>query len=49
MRPTKLTGAGTVRKLIHSMNATLDGDIAARGDDIGWGVPSTERCRAFRR
>jgi hypothetical protein len=29
-----------VRKLIYSMNATLDGYIAARGDDIGWSVPS---------
>jgi hypothetical protein len=25
-----------VRKLIYSMNATLDGNIAARDDDIGW-------------
>src|SRR3954451_14597394 len=32
----------TVSKLIYSMNVTLDGYIAARGDDIGWGVPSVE-------
>jgi len=31
-----------VAKLIYMMNASLDGYIAARGDDISWGVPSTE-------
>ena len=36
-----------MRKLIYSMNATLDGYIAAPGDDIGWGVPSPELHRWF--
>ena len=36
-----------MRKLIYSMNATLDGYIAARGDDIGWGVPSAELHQWF--
>ncbi len=36
-----------MRKLIYSMNATLDGYIAARGDDIDWGVPSTELHQWF--
>jgi dihydrofolate reductase len=36
-----------VRKLIYSMNATLDGYIAARGDDIGWSVPSAELHQWF--
>jgi dihydrofolate reductase len=31
-----------MRKLIFGMNVTLDGYIAATGDDIGWGVPSDE-------
>ncbi|WSQ06421.1 dihydrofolate reductase family protein [Streptomyces sp. NBC_01231] len=31
-----------MRKLIYGMNLTLDGYIAAPGDDIGWGVPSDE-------
>ncbi|MFD5145059.1 dihydrofolate reductase family protein [Streptomyces sp. NPDC058401] len=31
-----------MRKLIYGMNLTLDGYIAAPGDDIGWGVPSEE-------
>ncbi|PPK63818.1 dihydrofolate reductase family protein [Actinokineospora auranticolor] len=31
-----------MRKLIFGMNATLDGYIAATGDDIGWSVPSDE-------
>ncbi|MFI9386810.1 dihydrofolate reductase family protein [Kutzneria sp. NPDC052558] len=30
------------RKLIFAMNATLDGYIAAPGDDIGWSEPSDE-------
>src|SRR6185312_7339139 len=35
--------AGTMRKLIFGMNVTLDGYIAAPGDDIGWsGPPSDE-------
>ena len=35
--------AGTMRKLIFGMNVTLDGYIAATGDDIGWsGPPSDE-------
>ena len=29
-----------MRKLIFGMNVTLDGYIAAPGDDIGWGGPS---------
>src|SRR4051812_32229098 len=29
------------------MNSTLDGYIAARGDDIGWGVPSVELHQWF--
>ena len=29
-------------KLIYMMNTSLDGYIAARDDDISWGVPSTE-------
>ena len=31
-----------MRKLIYGMNLTLDGYIAAAGDDIGWGGPSDE-------
>ena len=31
-----------MRKLTFGMNLTLDGYIAAPGDDIGWGVPSDE-------
>ncbi|MER7708163.1 dihydrofolate reductase family protein [Kitasatospora sp. NPDC097605] len=31
-----------MRKLTYGMNLTLDGYIAAPGDDIGWGVPSDE-------
>ena len=36
-----------MRKLIHSRNATLDGYIAAPGDDIGWSVPSGELHQWF--
>lgn len=36
-----------MRKLIYSMNASLDGYIAAPGDDIGWGVPSAELHQWF--
>ncbi|MFC5268953.1 dihydrofolate reductase family protein [Kribbella qitaiheensis] len=31
-----------MRKLIYGMNLTLDGYVAAPGDDIGWGRPSDE-------
>jgi dihydrofolate reductase len=31
-----------MRKLIYGMNVTLDGYIAAAGDDIGWSAPSDE-------
>ncbi|MFJ6698257.1 dihydrofolate reductase family protein [Streptomyces sp. NPDC091272] len=31
-----------MRKLIYGMNLTLDGYIAAPGDDIGWSTPSDE-------
>ncbi|HST81926.1 MAG TPA: dihydrofolate reductase family protein [Kineosporiaceae bacterium] len=31
-----------MRKLSYMMNVTLDGYIAARGDDISWGLPSVE-------
>lgn len=31
-----------MRKLTYSMNVTLDGYIAAVGDDISWSVPSEE-------
>lgn len=35
-----------MRKLIYGMNVTLDGYIAAAGDDIGWsGPPSDELFR----
>jgi len=34
--------AGAVRKLTFGMNLSLDGYIAAPGDDIGWSVPSDE-------
>ena len=34
--------ADAVRKLIYGMNLTLDGYIAADGDDIGWSEPSDE-------
>ncbi|WP_424215807.1 dihydrofolate reductase family protein (plasmid) [Streptomyces sp. BI20] len=35
-----------MRKLIYGMNLTLDGYIAAPGDDIGWGgTPSDELFR----
>ncbi len=36
-----------MRKLIYAMNVTLDGYIAAPGDDIGWGVPGPELHRWF--
>ena len=31
-----------MRKLTFGMNLSLDGYIAAPGDDLGWGVPSDE-------
>ena len=31
-----------MRKLCFAMNVSLDGYIAAPGDDLGWGVPSDE-------
>lgn len=31
-----------MRKLIYAMNLTLDGYIAAAGDDIGWSGPPSE-------
>ncbi|MET9626491.1 dihydrofolate reductase family protein [Lentzea sp. NPDC006480] len=31
-----------MRKLIYGMNLTLDGYVAAPGDDISWGGPSDE-------
>ena len=36
-----------MRKLIYSMNVTLDGYIAATGDDIGWSSPSAELHQWF--
>jgi dihydrofolate reductase len=33
---------GAMRKLIYGMNLTLDGYIAAPGDDLGWSGPSDE-------
>lgn len=41
-RETDSRKAGVMRKLIYGMNVTLDGYIAAPGDDIGWSVPSDE-------
>ncbi|MFH9402105.1 dihydrofolate reductase family protein [Streptomyces sp. NPDC017638] len=34
-----------MRKLTYGMNLSLDGYIAAPGDDIGWSVPSDELFR----
>ena len=31
-----------MRKLTYAMNVSLDGYIAAPGDDLGWSVPSDE-------
>src|SRR6478735_3931542 len=39
--------ADTVRKLTYMMNVTLDGYIAAPGDDLGWGTPSVELHQWF--
>ncbi|GHB54740.1 deaminase [Streptomyces umbrinus] len=41
-RETDSRKAGAMRKLIYGMNLSLDGYIAAPGDDIGWSVPSDE-------
>ena len=38
----RLTGADAMRKLTFGMNLSLDGYIAAPGDDLGWSVPSDE-------
>ncbi|HEX2466804.1 MAG TPA: hypothetical protein VHJ54_01235, partial [Solirubrobacterales bacterium] len=34
--------ADAMRKLTYGMNLSLDGYIAAPGDDLGWSVPSDE-------
>ena len=34
-----------MRKLSFGMNMSLDGYIAAPGDDLGWSVPSDELNR----
>ncbi|HEX2311665.1 MAG TPA: hypothetical protein VHH91_13230, partial [Vicinamibacterales bacterium] len=34
--------ADAMRKLTFGMNLSLDGYIAAPGDDLGWSVPSDE-------
>lgn len=31
-----------MRKLVYGMNLTLDGYVAAPGDDLGWSAPSDE-------
>ena len=36
-----------MRKLIYTMNTSLDGYIAAPGDDIGWSEPSEELHQWF--
>src|SRR3954462_6077081 len=33
---------GAMRKLVYGMNLSLDGYIAASGDDLGWSAPSDE-------
>src|SRR3954467_77374 len=38
----RLTEADAMRKLTFGMNLSLDGYIAASGDDLGWSVPSDE-------
>lgn len=37
-----MTGGLAVRPLTFAMNVSLDGYIAAPGDDLGWSVPSDE-------
>src|SRR4051794_30804111 len=39
---TDLREAEAMRKLTFGMNLSLDGYIAAPGDDLGWSVPSDE-------
>src|ERR671920_808479 len=39
---TDLREADAMRKLTFGMNLSLDGYIAAPGDDLGWSVPSDE-------
>src|SRR5919112_1152749 len=34
--------ADAMRKLAFAMNVSLDGYVAAPGDDLGWSVPSDE-------
>src|SRR5215218_10945434 len=41
-RNTYSREADAMRKLTFGMNLSLDGYIAAPGDDLGWGVPSDE-------
>ena len=38
-RPGK---AGAMRKITFAMNVSVDGYVAAPGDDLSWGVPSDE-------
>src|ERR1700738_3128629 len=38
-----------MRKLTFGMNLSLDGYIAASGDDLGWSVPSDELFQWWRR
>src|SRR5260370_23437633 len=39
---TRSWEADAMRKLTFGMNMSLDGYIAASGDDLGWSVPSDE-------
>src|ERR1700743_1670220 len=42
-RDTRRSGeTDAMRKLTFGMNLTLDGYIAAPGDDLGWSLPSDE-------
>src|ERR671915_18798 len=40
--PNPTREADSMRKLTFAMNVSLDGYIAAPGDDLGWSVPSDE-------
>jgi dihydrofolate reductase len=42
MRETDAQEAGTMRTLTFAMNVSLDGYVAAPGDDLGWSTPSDE-------